>query len=151
VTSQSLLSTHLSADIFPLSIPHSKSSNAPSSRGHRSSTRRAAATALQLVHLEEIERGQPSRSLALPQAAGRAGQQPSAQRMDDAAGRLSASDTTARAAATAAGRSAVRTVTMLMIWSDRVCAHDAGGPARCGLLGCDGELGRVRTGSRHPC
>ena len=39
--------------------------------------------------------------------------------MDDATGRFSASETTARA--TAAGRSAARTVTMLMIWL-AVCA-----------------------------
>jgi hypothetical protein len=36
------------------------------------------------------------------------------------------------------------TVTMLMIFS-HVCAHDAGIPARCGLPGRDGELGRIRA------
>jgi hypothetical protein len=36
--------------------------------------------------------------------------------MDNATGRFSASETTARATATAAGWSAARTVTMLMIW-----------------------------------
>lgn len=34
---------------------------------------------------------------------------------------------------------------MLMIFSHRVRAHDAGIPARCGLLGRDGEPGRIRT------
>src|SRR5689334_8854781 len=43
------------------------------------------------------------------------------QRMDDATGRLSAPETTARATATAAGWPAARTVTMLMIWL-AVCA-----------------------------
>ena len=47
--------------------------------------------------------------------------QRSGQRVDDATGRFSASETTARATATAAGWSAARTVTMLMIWL-AVCA-----------------------------
>ena len=45
----------------------------------------------------------------------------SGQRVDDATGRLNASETTARATATAAGWSAARTVTTLMIWL-AVCA-----------------------------
>jgi hypothetical protein len=47
--------------------------------------------------------------------------QRSGQRVDDATGRVSASETTARATATAAGWFAARTVTMLMIWL-AVCA-----------------------------
>ena len=47
--------------------------------------------------------------------------QRSGQRVDDATGRFSASETTARATATAAGWSAARTVTMLTIWL-AVCA-----------------------------
>ena len=61
---------------------------------------------MQLVHTEEVT--------AVPRFSGPA-LQPSAQRLGDTAGRLSASDTTARA--TAAGRSAAWTVTMLMICS----------------------------------
>ena len=41
--------------------------------------------------------------------------------MEDATGRLSVSETTARATAAAAGWSAARTVTILTIWRD-VCA-----------------------------
>jgi hypothetical protein len=62
--------------------------------------------------------------------------------LDDAAGRLSASGTTARTMATAVGRSAIWTVTTLMTCS-AVCAHDADVPARCDLPGCHGELGRI--------
>jgi hypothetical protein len=64
--------------------------------------------------------------------------------LDGTAGRLSASETTARATATAADRSGAWTVTTLMIFS-HVCAHDALIPARCGLPGCGGEPGRIRT------
>jgi hypothetical protein len=50
-------------------------------------------------------------------AAARDRPQPSARRLDDTTGRCSASDTTATATATAAGRSGVSTVTTLMICS----------------------------------
>ena len=56
--------------------------------------------------------------------------QPSAQRLGDAAGRLSASDTAARAMVTAEDRSTVLTVTTLTIRS-AVRSYDARVPARC--------------------
>ena len=69
--------------------------------------------------------------------------QPSAQRLGNTAGHLSASDTTARATAMAAG-------SVGRLGGDngdnllsRVRAHDAGVPARCGLLGRHCELGRI--------
>ena len=60
--------------------------------------------------------GHPGLRAAAPSRLQRSGQ-----RVDDATGRFSASETTARATATAAGWSAARTVTMLMIWL-AVCA-----------------------------
>jgi hypothetical protein len=75
--------------------------------------------------------------------------QRSGQRVDDATGCLSTSETTARATATAAGWFAATTVTMLMIWL--ACAR-----SRCWQLwlmplpGRHGELGRVRVVATFP-
>jgi len=60
--------------------------------------------------------GHPVLRPAVPRRLQRPGQ-----RVEDATGRLSVSETTARATAAAAGWSAARTVTMLMIWL-AVCA-----------------------------
>jgi hypothetical protein len=76
-----------------------------------------------------------------PAARGRP--QPSAQRLGDAAGHLSASDTTARATATVAGLACRLDGDDADDLPGRVRTHDAGVPARCGLLGCHGELGRI--------
>jgi hypothetical protein len=79
-------------------------------------------------------RGPPAHSVLRAAASGWL--QRSRQRVDDATGRLSALETTARATATDCNDADDL--------ADCVHAHDAGSSGRCRPLGRYGELGRVR-------
>src|SRR5712672_132859 len=65
--------------------------------------------------VRDVQRREPPECAVL-RAAAPSRLQRSGQRVDDATGRFSASETTASATTTAAGWFAARTVTMLMIW-----------------------------------